>query len=85
MPAGPELLQVHVLVARPALAGPDDRGLPSAGTACRWAQENRQRYVAGAREELRELFPIAGSSVPARSIEKVSTGELLDRSPELEL
>ncbi len=58
VPTGPESLQVHVLALDQPARGPMIEEFPSAGTACRWAQENRQRYVAGSREELRETFPM---------------------------
>src|SRR5262249_30853253 len=57
VPTGPESLRVHVLALDSPTSSPMIEEFPSAGTACRWAQENRQRYVAGSREELRTLFP----------------------------
>jgi formate hydrogenlyase transcriptional activator len=58
VPTGPESLRVHVLALdRPAL-GPMIEDFPSAGTACRWAQEQRQWYVAATRNDLRERFPM---------------------------
>jgi formate hydrogenlyase transcriptional activator len=58
VPTGPESLRVHVLALDQPARGPMIEDFPSAGTACRWAQENRKRYVAASREELRELFPM---------------------------
>jgi formate hydrogenlyase transcriptional activator len=58
VPTGPESLRVHVLALDQPARGPMIEEFPSAGTACRWAQEHRQRYVAAAREELRTLFPM---------------------------
>src|SRR5262245_53808220 len=58
VPTGPESLRVHVLALDQPARGPMIEEFPSAGTACRFAQEKRQRYVAGAREELRDLFPM---------------------------
>jgi formate hydrogenlyase transcriptional activator len=58
VPTGPETLRVHVLALDVPSSAPMIEELPSAGTACRWAQENRQRYVAASRDELRERFPI---------------------------
>jgi formate hydrogenlyase transcriptional activator len=57
VPTGPESLRVHVLALDQPARGPMIEDFPSAGTACRWAQEQRRRYVAASREELRELFP----------------------------
>jgi len=58
VPTGPESLRVHVLALDQPARGPMIEEFPSAGTACRWAQEQRKRYVAAAREELRTLFPM---------------------------
>ncbi len=58
VPTGPESLRVHVLALDQPARGPLIEDFPSAGTACRWAQENRRWYVAGARAELRERFPM---------------------------
>jgi formate hydrogenlyase transcriptional activator len=57
VPTGPETLRVHVLAMDCPTSSPMIEEFNSAGTACRWAQENRQRYVASSREELRERFP----------------------------
>ena len=57
VPTGPESLRVHVLAMDCPTSSPMIEEFPSAGTACRWAQENRTRYVASSREELRDLFP----------------------------
>jgi formate hydrogenlyase transcriptional activator len=57
VPTGPESLRVHVLALDQPARGPMIEDFPSAGTACRWAQENRRRYVVGGREELRTRFP----------------------------
>jgi formate hydrogenlyase transcriptional activator len=58
VPTGPETLRVHVLALDQPARGPMIEEFPSAGTACRWAQENRCRYVVDAREELRVRFPM---------------------------
>jgi formate hydrogenlyase transcriptional activator len=58
VPTGPESLRVHVLALDQPARGPMIEDFPSAGTACRWAQENRQRYVAALREDLRARFPM---------------------------
>ena len=58
VPTGPESLRVHVLALDQPARGPMIEEFPSAGTACRWAQEQRRWYVAASREELRERFPM---------------------------
>jgi formate hydrogenlyase transcriptional activator len=58
IPTGPETLRVHVLALDQPSAGPMVEDFPSAGTACRWAQEKRRSYVASARDELHEAFPM---------------------------
>ena len=58
VPTGPESLRVHVLALDQPARGPMIEEFPSAGTACRWAQEQRQRYVAASRDELRTRFPM---------------------------
>jgi formate hydrogenlyase transcriptional activator len=50
---------------------------PSAGTACRWAQENRSRYVASAREELRERFPMTHVVMEREGMESLCALPLL--------
>jgi formate hydrogenlyase transcriptional activator len=50
---------------------------PSAGTACRWAQENRSRYVAGSREELRERFPMTHVVMEREGMESLCALPLL--------
>jgi formate hydrogenlyase transcriptional activator len=56
-PTGPESLRVHVLALDRPSASPMIEEFASAGTVCRWAQEQRQWYVSASREELRETFP----------------------------
>jgi formate hydrogenlyase transcriptional activator len=56
-PTGPETLRVHVLAMDRPTTSPMVEDLRSAGTVCRWAQEQRRRFVAGSRSELRESFP----------------------------
>ncbi len=58
VPTGPESLRIHVLAHDQPARGPMIEEFPSAGTACRWAQAERCRYVAGSREELRDRFPM---------------------------
>jgi formate hydrogenlyase transcriptional activator len=62
--------------------GPMIEDFPSAGTACRWAQENRQWYVAAAREELRERFPMTFVVMEREGMESLCALPLLreDRS-----
>src|SRR5262249_53884808 len=77
VPTGPESLQVHVLALDQPSRGPMIEAFPSAGTACRWAQENRRRYVAGAREELRELFPMTHVVMEREAMESLCALPLL--------
>jgi formate hydrogenlyase transcriptional activator len=57
VPLGPERLRIYVLALDQPTREPTIEELPSEGTACRWAQENRRSYVAGTRAELRDRFP----------------------------
>jgi formate hydrogenlyase transcriptional activator len=77
MPTGPESLRVHVLALDQPSRGPMIEEFPSAGTACRWAQENRKRYVAGSREELRELFPMTHVVMEREGMESLCAIPLL--------
>src|SRR5262245_53363718 len=77
VPTGPESLQVHVLALDQPSRGPMIEDFPSAGTVCRWAQENRQRYVSGSREELRELFPLTDDAVEGEGMESLCALPLL--------
>jgi len=77
VPTGPESLRVHVLVLDQPARGPMIEDFPSAGTACRWAQEQRQRYVAGAREELRERFPMTYAVMEREGMESLCALPLL--------
>ena len=58
VPTGPESLRVHVLALDQPSAGPMIEEFGSAGTACRWAQEQRQWYVSASRDDLRARFPM---------------------------
>ena len=82
VPTGPETLRVHVLAMDQPARGPMIEDFPSAGTACRWAQENRQWYVAAAREELRERFPMTFVVMEREGMESLCALPLLreDRS-----
>jgi formate hydrogenlyase transcriptional activator len=77
VPTGPESLRVHVLALDQPARGPMIEDFPSAGTACRWAQENRQRYVAGSRDELRELFPMTFQVMEREGMESLCALPLL--------
>jgi formate hydrogenlyase transcriptional activator len=77
VPTGPESLKVHVLALDQPARGPMIEEFPSAGTACRWAQENRQRYVAGRLEELRELFPMTHLVMEREGMESLCALPLL--------
>jgi formate hydrogenlyase transcriptional activator len=77
VPTGPESLQVHVLALDQPSRGPMIEEFPSAGTACRWAQEQRQRYVSGRREELRELFPMTHAVMEREGMESLCALPLL--------
>ncbi len=77
VPTGPESLRVHVLALDQPARGPMIEDFPSAGTACRWAQENRQRYVADAREELRERFPMTHVVMDREGMESLCALPLL--------
>jgi formate hydrogenlyase transcriptional activator len=57
VPTGPDTLRVHVLALDTPSHGPVVEEFDSAGTVCRWAQEQRQWFVSATREELRERFP----------------------------
>jgi len=77
VPTGPESLRVHVLALDQPARGPMIEDFPSAGTACRWAQEQRQRYVAGAREQLRERFPMTHLVMEREGMESLCALPLL--------
>jgi transcriptional regulator with GAF, ATPase, and Fis domain len=77
VPTGPESLQVHVLALDQPARGPMIEEFASAGTACRWAQEQRQRYVAGSREELRERFPMTHVVMEREGMESLCALPLL--------
>ncbi len=77
VPTGPESLRVHVLALDQPARGPMIEEFPSAGTACRWAQEQRQRYRAASREELRELFPMTHVVMEREGMESLCALPLL--------
>ncbi len=77
VPTGPESLRVHVLALDQPSRGPMIEEFPSAGTACRWAQEERQRYVAASREELRQRFPMTNVVMEREGMESLCALPLL--------
>ncbi|HWP64355.1 MAG TPA: sigma 54-interacting transcriptional regulator [Candidatus Limnocylindria bacterium] len=77
VPTGPETLRVHVLALDRPSSSPMIEEFPSAGTACRWSQENRSRYVAGAREELRHRFPTTFAVMEREGMESLCALPLL--------
>ncbi len=77
VPTGPETLRVHVLAMDRPTTSPMIEDFPSAGTACRWAQEHRRRYVAGSRAELRDLFPTTASVMEREDMESLCALPLL--------
>ena len=77
VPTGPETLRVHVLALDRPTSSPMIEDFPSAGTACRWAQENRQRYVASSREELRTRFPTTFAVMEREGMEALCALPLL--------
>ena len=77
VPTGPETLRVHVLAMDQPASGPMIEEFPSAGTACRWAQENRRWYVAGSREEFRQRFPMTHVVMEREGMESLCALPLL--------
>jgi formate hydrogenlyase transcriptional activator len=77
VPTGPGRLRVHVLALDRPSSSPMIEEFPSAGTACRWAQENRRRYVAASREELRTLFPTTFAVMEREGMESLCALPLL--------
>ncbi len=77
VPSGPESLRVHVLALDQPARGPMIEDFPSAGTACRWAQENRKWYVANARTELHDRFPMTHAVMEREGMESLCALPLL--------
>src|SRR5688572_1078366 len=77
VPTGPETLRVHVLAMDCPTSSAMIEEFPAAGTACRWAQENRQRYVASCRDELRKLFPTTFAVMERERMESLCALPLL--------
>ncbi|MFN8640650.1 MAG: sigma 54-interacting transcriptional regulator [Candidatus Binatia bacterium] len=77
VPTGPETLRVHVLALDQPARGPMIEEFPSAGTACRWAQENRHWYVANGRAELCERFPLTFAVMEREGMESLCALPLL--------
>jgi formate hydrogenlyase transcriptional activator len=71
VPTGPETLRVHVLALDRPAQGPMVEEFASAGTACRWAQEQRQWYVAASRDELRQRFPMTFAVMAREGMESL--------------
>ena len=77
VPTGPESLRVHVLALDQPARGPMIEDFASAGTACRWCQEQRQSYVIGARDALRERFPTTWAVMEREGMESLCALPLL--------
>ena len=77
VPTGPESLRVHVLALDQPARGPMIEEFPSAGTACRWAQEQRTKYIAASREALRERFPMTHGVMAREGMESLCALPLL--------
>jgi len=77
VPTGPDSMRVYVLALDQPSRGPMIEELPSAGTACRWARENRRRYVADSREELRAPFPVTHVVMEREGMESLCVLPLL--------
>jgi len=77
VPTGPESLRVHVLAMDRPTSSPMIEEFPSAGTACRWAQENRTHYVAARRDEMRERFPMTFQVMEREGMEALCALPLL--------
>ncbi|MEW6321619.1 MAG: sigma 54-interacting transcriptional regulator [Acidobacteriota bacterium] len=71
VPIGPEHLRVHVLALDQPARGPMIEEFPSAGTVCRWAQEQRQWFVGAARDDLRARFPRTWDVMAREGMESV--------------
>jgi formate hydrogenlyase transcriptional activator len=80
VPTGPESLQVHVLALDQPSRGPMIEELPSAGTVCRWAQEQRQWFVSATRDELRERFPMTHAVMEREGMEALCALPLIRES-----
>jgi formate hydrogenlyase transcriptional activator len=77
VPTGPEALRVHVLALDRPSSSPMIEDFPSAGTVCRWAQEQRQMYVAATRAELRDRFPMTFTVMEREGMESLCALPLL--------
>src|SRR5262245_3416052 len=71
VPAGPDSLRVHVLAFDRPGEGPMVEELASAGTVCRFAQEQRRVFVSGTLEELREPFPTTYAVMQREGLESL--------------
>jgi formate hydrogenlyase transcriptional activator len=77
VPTGPETLRVHVLAMDCPTTSPMIEEFASAGTVCRWAQEQRQRFVASSRDELRTRFPTTFAVMEREGMESLCALPLL--------
>jgi formate hydrogenlyase transcriptional activator len=77
VPTGPESLRVHVLALDRPTASPMIEEFASAGTVCRWAQEQRTWFVSGEVEELRERFPTTWTVMRREGMESLCALPLL--------
>ncbi|MEJ2087849.1 MAG: sigma 54-interacting transcriptional regulator, partial [Gammaproteobacteria bacterium] len=77
IPTGPESLRVHVLALDQPSSPPVVEEFPSAGTACRWAQEQRKHYIAATREELRTRFPMTFTVMEREGMESLCAWPLI--------
>ncbi len=78
LPVAGDRLRAHVLAPLGAGAGPAQvEELPSAGTACRWVEENHRWMVASSRDELRERFPVTFGVMTREGMESLCAVPLL--------
>jgi formate hydrogenlyase transcriptional activator len=77
VPTGPESLRVHVLALDRPSSSPMIEEFGSAGTVCRWAQEQRRWFVSGAVDELRERFPTTFAVMQREGMESLCALPLL--------
>ncbi len=73
-----ETLEAHVLTPQdPAAAPARVERLPSAGTACRWVEQNRRWFIAATRDELRDRFPVTFAVMSREGMESLCAVPLL--------
>ncbi len=84
LPVTDALLETHILHPRSPHGFPDRvQQLPSAGTACRWAQQNRQWRVAASRGELAEAFPVTHAVMAREGMESLCAIPLISADQSL--